>query len=179
MKQFRSVLVLKRPWQELWVTMRDYLPDFAGNIADIDDIREIERRVDPYGAVCIVNEWSVRQRLPEALSAMLKIDRFTWIDRNRWDESRGVCGWSIEPGVFGEHIACCGETGFAPAMGGRGARVTFTGELDIKPSLLGTMGPVAPMLSGFVESIVTTIIPHNLRAVAEAAAEFRRGVSGE
>ena len=29
-----------------------------------------------------------------------------------------------------------------------------------------------PVLSGFLESIVTTIIPRNLRAVVEAAAAF-------
>lgn len=175
MKSFRSVLVLKRPWQQLWTTMRDHLPDFAGNIADIDRICEIERTIDPDGAVCIVNQWCVRQQLPAALSTMLKIDSFGWIDRNRWDESSGVCRWSIEPGGFGEHITCSGETGFVPAMGSRGTRVTFAGELDIKPSLLGALGPVAPMLSGFVESIVTTIIPRNLRAVAEAAAAFHPG----
>jgi hypothetical protein len=63
-------------------------------------------------------------------------------------------------------------------MGTRGARITFAGELDIKPSLLSALGTVAPMLSGFVESIVTTIIPRNLRAVAEAASEFRQSDGG-
>jgi hypothetical protein len=109
---------------------------------------------------------------------MLKIDSVSWIDRNRWDGSTGICHWSIEPGAFGEHIACRGETGFAPAMGARGSRITFAGELDIKPGLLGALGPVTPMLSGFVESIVTTIIPRNLRAVAEAAAKFGQSDSG-
>ena len=172
MRRFRSVLVLKRSQQELWTTIRDHLPQFAANVADIDEIREIERRIDPDGAVCIVNQWRVRQQLPAALSPVLKVDRFTWLDRNRWDQSSGTCHWSIEPAVFGEHIACRGETGFAPAMGGRGTRVTFAGELDINPGLLGTLGSFAPMLSGFIESIVTTLIPRNLRAVAEAAAEF-------
>jgi len=31
---------------------------------------------------------------------------------------------------------------------------------------------MGPMVSGFIESIVSTMIPRNLRAVAEAAAEF-------
>jgi hypothetical protein len=159
--------------------MRDHLPEFAGKIADVDRVREIERRVEPDGAVSIVNEWWARQRLPTALSAMLKIDRFGWIDRNRWDGASGICRWTIEPCAFSEHIACRGETGFAPAMGARGARVTFVGELDIKPSLLGALSPAAPMLSGFVESIVTTIIPRNLRAVAEAAAGFGQSDSGK
>ena len=159
--------------------MRDHLPELAGSIANIDEVREIERRTDPDGAVCIINEWCVRQQLPAALSAMLKVDKFSWLDRNRWDQSSGTCYWSIEPSTFGEHIACRGETGFASAMGGRGTRLTFAGELDIKPGLLGTLGSVAPMLSGFVESIVTTIIPRNLRAVAEAATEFKPQSHGQ
>jgi hypothetical protein len=172
------VLVLKRSRQELWAIMRDHLQDFAGNIADIEDIREIERTIDPDGSVRIVNRWRVRQQLPGALSAVLRIDRFGWIDRNRWDGASGICSWTIEPDAIGEHIACSGETRFAAAMGGRGTRVTFEGELDIKPSLLGSLGSVAPMLSGLVESIVTTVIPRNLRAVAEAAAAFHRRDAG-
>lgn len=152
--------------------MRDHLTEFAQNIADIESIRQVERTIDTRGTVYIVNEWSVRQALPAALSTMLKVDKFSWIDRNRWDEANQTCSWTIEPAALGEHIACSGQTHFAVAMGGRGTRVTFTGELDIKPGLLGQLGSVGPMVSGFIESIATTIIPRNLRAVAEAAAEF-------
>ncbi|HEY7580717.1 MAG TPA: hypothetical protein VH855_24255 [Acetobacteraceae bacterium] len=166
--------MLKRPRAELWTIMRDHLQDFAGNVADIDDIREIERTIDADGAMRIVNEWRVRQQLPGALRAVLRSERLGWIDHNRWDASSGICSWTIEPDAIGEHIACSGETRFADAMGGRGTRISFEGELDIKPSLLGSLGPVAPMLSGVVESVVTTVIPRNLRAVAEAAAQFDR-----
>jgi hypothetical protein len=60
---------------------------------------------------------------------------------------------------------------FAEAMGGQGTRVTFEGEFDLKPGLLGSLGGVESLVSGFVESVVTTIIPRNLRAVVEAAAK--------
>ena len=46
------------------------------------------------------------------------------------------------------------------------------GEIDIKPGLLGALGSMESMVTGFVEAIVTTIIPRNLRAVVEAAAAF-------
>lgn len=152
--------------------MRDHLPDFAARIADIESIHQIERRTDPDGAICIVNEWSVQQALPAALRTMLKVDSFSWIDRNRWEDAKQTCCWTIEPTVFREQIACSGETQFTPAMGGRGTRVTFVGELDVKPELLGALGSVGPLLSGFIESIATEMIPRNLRAVAEIAAEY-------
>jgi hypothetical protein len=175
LRTFRSVLVLKRSQQELWINMRDHLPEFAEHIADIESIRQLERVIDVDNAVCVVNEWSIQRNLPAALSTMLKTDRFAWIDRNRWDEASRTCSWTIEPSVLNEHITCSGETSFADAMGGRGTRVTLAGELDIKPGLLGALGSTGPMVSGLIESIATTIIPRNLRAVVEAAAEFGSG----
>jgi hypothetical protein len=171
-KTFRSVILLKRPQQELWTNMRDHLVEFGEYIADIESIRQIERTIDADGKICIVNEWTVQRALPAALITMLKVDKFSWIDRNKWDEANKVCSWTIQPAVFGEHIACSGETQFTAAMGNLGTRITFVGELEIKPALLAAVGSVGPMMSGFVESIVTTMIPRNMRAVAEAAAEF-------
>ena len=39
--------------------MRDHLVDFSGRIADIEEIRQIERTVSADGVVHIVNEWRV------------------------------------------------------------------------------------------------------------------------
>ena len=82
MKNFRSLVVLKRPQQELWTIMRDHLVEFAGSIADIQDIRQIERTADSNGMVHIVNEWRMRQQIPAAIRSMLKIGEVGWIDRN-------------------------------------------------------------------------------------------------
>ena len=61
-------------------------------------------------------------------------------------------------------------------MAGKERRVTFEGELDLKPGMLGSLGSVETMLSGFLRSIVTTKIPRNLRGVVEAAARIRVAV---
>ena len=114
----------------------------------------------------------MRQQIPAAIRSMLKIGELGWIDRNSWNADTGTCTWTIEPSFLSEYIACSGETTFTAAMAGRGTRVTFAGELDLKPGLLGSLGSMEPMVSGFLESIVTTIIPRNLRAVVEAAAAF-------
>ena len=153
--------------------MRDHLVDFAGHLSDIDEIRQVTRTQDSEGIVHIVNEWRVRQQIPAMIRPILKTNELSWIDRNTWDASTQTCSWTIEPGFLTEHIACSGKTFFAPAMGGQGARVTFEGELDLKPGLLsGAFGGVDKLLAGFLESIVTTVIPRNLRNVVEAAAAF-------
>ncbi|HET7879282.1 MAG TPA: hypothetical protein VFL55_00240 [Acetobacteraceae bacterium] len=172
MKSFESLVVLKRPQGELWTIMRDHLTSLAERVDDIEEIRELQRS-DADGVVHLVNQWRMRQQIPVAVRSMLKIGDISWIDRNRWDGQAGICHWTIEPGFLAEHIACSGRTVFAEAMGGRGTRVTFAGELDVKPSLLGALGAIGPMVTGFVESIATTIIPRNFRAVAEAAVAFR------
>lgn len=173
MKPFRSLVVLKRPHEELWSIMRDHLLDIAPQIADIKEIRLLERHVDKNGVVRIVNQWQVRQQVPPAIRSILKTGELGWIDRNIWDAKTFTCSWTIEPTVLTEHIACSGQTTFGPAMAGQGARVTFEGALDLEPGLLGTsLGGLERLVSGFVESIVTTVIPRNFRSVVEAAAAF-------
>lgn len=173
MKTFRSLVVLKRPQPELWTAMRDHLVDFAAHIADIEEIRQIERTTDTDGQVHIVNEWHVRQQVPAVLRPILKTTELSWIDRNTWDARDAVCTWVIEPRFLTEHIACSGTTSFASAIGGQGTRVRFAGEFDLKAGLMGSLGSIESLLSGFLESIVTIIIPRNLRAVVEAAAAFK------
>jgi hypothetical protein len=172
LKHFRSLLVAKRPRQELWTAMRDHLVEFVGSIADLEEIRQIERTSGADGIVHIVNAWRVRQQIPAAIRAMLKIGELGWIDHNSWNDATSTCSWTIEPNFLGDYIACSGETTFTEAMAGRGSRVAFAGELDLKPGLLGSLGSIEPLVSSFLESIVTTIIPRNLRAVVEAAAAF-------
>jgi hypothetical protein len=153
--------------------MRDHLVDISPRIADIDEIRQIERRMEDDGTVHIVNQWRVRHQVPPMIRSILKTGELGWIDRNAWDPRTLICAWTIEPNFLAEHIACSGQTIFAPAMAGQGARVTFEGSLDLKPGLLGgSLGGIEKLVSGFVESIVTTVIPRNLRGVVEAAAAF-------
>ncbi len=153
--------------------MRDHLVDFSGRIADIEEVREIDRRTDADGVVCIVNAWRVRQQMPAMVRSVLKTDEISWIDRNTWDSGTYTCAWTIEPDFLTEHIACSGRTSFTTAMGGQGTRVIFEGELDIDQSVLhGALGSAERLLAGSIESIVATAIPHNLRGVVEAAADF-------
>jgi hypothetical protein len=60
-------------------------------------------------------------------------------------------------------------------MGGKGTRVTFEGSLDLKPGVLGSLGKLEGLLPGFSSSVVSAIIPRNLRSVVEAAAAFGPG----
>jgi hypothetical protein len=173
LKTFRSLVVLKRPHAALWTIMRDHLVDISPHIADIEEIRQLDRSIDADGSVNIVNHWRVRHQVPPVIRSILKTGELSWIDRNTWNSSTFTCSWTIEPDFLTEYIACAGHTIFASAMAGQGARVAFEGDLDLKPGLLGnSLGGIEKLMSGFLESIVTTVIPRNLRSVVEAAAAF-------
>ena len=54
-------------------------------------------------------------------------------------------------------------------MGGRGARVTFEGRLDIDPAALATLPAVwRGPASIAVEMLISTLIPQNFRKCVEA-----------
>ena len=125
----------------------------------------------PDGVVHIVNEWQVRQQVPAVVRSILKTGELGWVDRNTWDAEAFTCAWAIEPRVphriyrmFGQDDVCRGDGGARNAG-------HFEGEFDLKPGVLGSLGSVEALLSGFLETIVTTIIPRNLRGVVEAAAD--------
>ena len=167
MTPFNSLVVLKRPRQELWNIMRDHLTALIGSLDDIERVEQIERQDDNDGVVHIVNRWRAYQH--PAVRSILQIDELIWLDRNRWDSRNWTCTWIIEPAFLSDQITCSGQTSFAEAMGGQGTRVIVTGEFDLKPEALVSVQPIA---AGLIESAVGSIIPRNLRAIAEAAASF-------
>jgi hypothetical protein len=172
-KTFRTLVVLKHPHEAVWAAMRDRLPEFAPRIPDIASVTQTERDAVDGGSVRIVNEWRIRLPVPAAVRSIIGADEIGWIDRNTWDERTRTCSWTIEPFFLAEYIACDGRTVFEPAMGGRGARISLEGTLDLKPGFLGRLAGAAERpITGFLESAVTTVIPKNLRAVVEAAAAF-------
>ncbi len=170
MKSFRDLVVIKQPLERVWTTVRDRLPDLAAQLDDVERIVVLEREPIGPGRLRLVNEWHSGQKIPKLLQNRLGAAAVSWIDRNQWDDSTHVCTWAIEPSLFPEHIRCAGSTSYAPAMGGRGTRITFAGDFELAPGALkGLAGPLEQPATAFVESIVTVFIPRNLRKVMDAA----------
>ena len=170
MKPFKALVVVKHPMAAVWATMRDRLAELVPLLDDIESITPIERHETPGGKVALVNEWHTRQRIPALLQARLGADSVSWIDRNTWDPATHRCHWRIEPSVLRGQIECHGVTAYEPAMGGRGTRVTFAGEFELAGGALKSLaGVLEQPVAAFVESIVTLLVPKNLRNILDAA----------
>ena len=170
MKTFRDLVIVKQPLDRIWTTVRDHLPQLAQQLDDIESITCLERHPLGPARQGLVNRWCSTQKIPAMLQSRLGAVEVSWLDRNEWDDATHTCTWSIEPSVLRDHIRCAGRTLYEPAMGGRGTRITFSGEFELAPGALRSLaGPLEQPVAAFVESIVTVFIPKNLRKVMEAA----------
>lgn len=179
MKHFSSFTMVRLPVDAVWVTMRDRLGEVAAAMEDLQGIELLDRSVDG-GGLRLLNRWTARQKVPAMLRAALGGDSIAWLDRACWRDADKVCAWSIEPAVLAGHIDCGGSTRYESAMAGRGTRVSFEGYFNLRPGFAGALpAALEPAAAGFVESIVSTVIPRNLARAVIAAGELiaaeRRG----
>ncbi len=169
MKKFKSVIIVKQPKALVWKAMRDRLPEtapFLDNIAAITQVRR-EERTD--GSVQLINLWKADVKIPGAIQSIVDPSNLSWLDHAEWFERSNKCQWRIEPQFFTDHIRCAGSTHFEPALGGRGTRITFAGELEITVSnITGLPSFMRATVSKATESLVTSLIPKNFRKITDA-----------
>jgi hypothetical protein len=168
-KSFRSLVGLRHPPGPVAAAVRDRMSEIARALENVESITAVARVERPDGAVALVNAWRVNPDLPAAIASLVTPEQMGWLDHAEWAADLSVCRWRIEPLLLNAAIACAGETRFEAAMGGRGARVTFEGRLDIDPVALSSVPAVwrAPA-SAAVELLVGTMIPQNFRRTIEA-----------
>jgi hypothetical protein len=171
MKDFRCLVGVRQPADRLAAAVRDRICHVAPTLDQVETVATVSRTQLPDGATVLVNEWRVDPALPPGLASYVTQDMLGWLDHSEWTADASGCRWRIEPFFMSEAIRCGGVTRFEPAMGGRGARATFEGQLDIDPSALGNV-PLAwrPSASVAVEFLIGTLIPRNFRKTVEAVA---------
>lgn len=173
MRRFTAMVVVRQPAEALFAAVRDRLPELVAVLDDVRAITEVDRvDVDPR-TVRVVNDWRAEQRLPEVLARALGGSEVGWVDHAEYDADALTCRWVIEPSILTEHVTCVGGTVYEPAMAGRGTRVRVSGEFELAAEALGGVGRVFEgPVRAFVETLVTTMIPKNTRAMIEAAADL-------
>ncbi len=169
MKPIRALALVRYDRDLVWRTVRDELPALATLLSDVRSVETTSRRNGPGDEVELINLWEADVAVPAILSRMVRPDAVRWTDVAKWSAADHVCRWSIEPHLFAGAIRCQGATRYEAAMGGRGTRLTLTGEIEIArstlPAALAKLG--APAVTA-IESMVTTVVPRNLTKLAAA-----------
>ena len=166
MKIFTTTAMLQRPADIVWLTMRDHLSDVADGVGDIRTLTTVSR-IDSPEVTHLVNLWEASPAVPPALAGMLPANLFRWADRAEWWNAARECRWSIEPAFAPDRIRCRGVTHYEQAMGGRGTRITFQGELHIAAG-----GPLMSGVAAVAESFIAGVIPKNFQNLAHSAGRY-------
>jgi len=169
MKTFKSVILVKYPQDLVWQSIRDRLSEMVPYLDDVANITQEHRKEDDDGSLHLTNIWKADAKIPAMLHSIIDPDSISWTDRAQWIEEKNACHWAIEPHFFPDRTRCSGITYYEPAIGGRGTRITFTGELEVNAkNIPGLPGIVESTATKTIESLVTTLIPKNFRKVTAA-----------
>jgi hypothetical protein len=171
--KINTVVVLKHPLDRVWTTMRDELSALVALQDGIEEMSIQKRMLEANGHVRVVSVWQARVTVPAVAAAYLTPEMFQWTDDATWDDERHECRWRIEPHYLTERIDCSGVTRYAPAMGGRGTRITMNGEF--RWNLRGFLDLPAILennVSQGIENFVGGNIPRNFRKVTDALQRY-------
>ncbi len=173
MKTFKCVVVVKYPRDLVWSTIQDRLSEVVPFMDDIEKVTVVERHQQPDGIVRLVNVWRASPSIPPLLSTVITPEMLAWTDRAEWRPQTYQCHWRIEPHFYPERTQCSGTTRYESAIGGRGTRLTFEGQLDVDITNLARVPfMLGETLSRGVESFVTTLVPKNFRKLTNALSAF-------
>jgi len=173
--QFKTVDIVKHPIDKVWASFRDELPQLVEWLDDVESITTQSRRET--GRRChIVNRWQVHPNLPAAIMKHVRPEMTAWMDCADWDETRRECRWTIEFDYFRDAISCSGTTRFAPAMGGRGTRITLVGEAHWSAeTAVKIPGLLDQAVSRTLEPLLRNLLAANARKISTALATYLDG----
>jgi hypothetical protein len=137
--------------------MQNRLPDIAGQVDDIAEIVALERSATEAGHDRVVNVWKAAPPLPDFLKSMVQPDMLAWTDSAVWNPDNRTCHWVIESHYFREKMVCSGVTTYQPALGGKGCRLSFEGELR------WSAGMTNGVLIQGMDTVLSSLIPSNFR----------------
>lgn len=162
---FKTLVILKQPVDIVWDMLQNQLPQIADRLEDIESIQFLDKKMLDDGQVLVVNIWKASPQLPDFIKNMVNPDMLTWTDSAHWRWNKMSCHWEIVSHYFKEKMHCSGMTCYEPALGGRGCRLSFEGQLQMNTAV----GSYNPLFLQGIETILSNLIPANFRKIAQAA----------
>lgn len=166
---FNSVTILKHPVDIAWNTMLHALPEIAIRVDELESITETERNTNEDGTIKVVSLWIARPKVPAMVMKYIKPEMLEWNDIAVWLPSEKKIEWEIFSHHFHEQMKCSGYTQFEPAMGGRGCKLSFSGNLNWNGKIISSgLGFIDNTVAKGAEGILTQLIPSNFRKITDA-----------
>lgn len=163
--QINTVVIIKHPWDRVWEAMQNHISQIAADVVEIESIQTQDKLVADTGDVRITNLWTARPPVPDFLKKVVQPAMFVWTDTAVWKPDSQSCHWVIHSHYFKEKMECSGQILFEPALGGKGCRLSFQGNIVLQPGAMG-------ILQSGVEPVLSNLIPANFRQLAQAAERF-------
>jgi len=164
---FKTVSIIKHPVEVVWPAFRDQFEEIGALVPNVEYIREMDR-TNSDGPLKTVYEWKVDPPLPAIIKGYIKPEMLSWDDIARWHEDNHQCHWHIVSHYFKDKMHCQGETHFQPAMGGRGCRLTFQGDIVWKEGLAAIAGFMEGPVNRAIEQVLENMIPKNFHKITQA-----------
>jgi hypothetical protein len=170
---FKTISIVKFPTERTWNAMLHHMPDIARGVEALKSITEKDRKTDAAGNVKVVNEWNAKPKLPSIIAKYVKPDMLIWTDTALWNKKEKKVSWNILSHYFRKDMHCEGYTIFEPAMGGKGCRLTFGGNLQWKGNITSLgFGVLDSAVSKTIEAVLSQLIPSNFRKITEALSDY-------
>jgi hypothetical protein len=176
----KQIAMIQQPRTSIWTIMRDFLPELAAGLEDIESVETISRSEDPLGVLTVENAWRARPNLPPAIAQHVSRDMLAWTDTAQWFGDRFETHWVITPQALSERLRCAGRTQYLEAMGGRGTRIAFDVNAELMPgATTGQFDESNPLFKALQSTVMTLLCKNFRRLIDHANEKIRRNGSGK
>lgn len=170
--KFKTVSIIKHPQDTVWQTMLNHFPLIGDHVDDIESIVN-EREVQlSNGSIKMVNIWTANPPLPDVISRFIKPEMLVWTDTAVWDKQEMICNWTIHSHYFKNNMVCSGFTKFDSAIGGKGSRLSFEGNIEFSKDFSLLTGIMDKMVSKTIESVISKMVPNNFQKITAAVGNY-------
>ena len=168
------------PMEQVWLVMRDHLPELAQFLSGAESIEVEEREELGPGRLRLLNIWQGSgEKVPKAIRPFLSKNIMRLKDHAIWDESRKQVSWRFETFHFNKLFDCAGETRFS-STSNQHTRIVIRGELKIYPDRVpGVPRFLAKKIGPTIERFVVDLVGSNMREISGSIQKFldrRQGV---
>jgi hypothetical protein len=169
--QFKSVSVIKHPQSLVTNALQNQLVDLAPQLEGVESIAQLHRQ-DVHGeGLKLEHLWCAKTPTLSVLSNAVVGKTLTWVEAVAWTASNTRCDWEItvhEPAAF---VQCRGSTEVAPAMAGRGTRLTFSGTVSLARST-NLPAWLPSMAIGSLESVLGGVFTGHFQKLSGVLEQF-------